>query len=158
MPSPTESPAVICDITDATDTPAERLAEYRRLFALALIGREHTDTGIRFRFREDEGVYDWVADLASREQACCPFFIFTVTSAGGETSWDASVIDDPIARQILEEFYLLPDTVAQATGVVYERFQERGLDIVVRDGDTTRRAASADLGIGVGVDAQNSPT
>jgi len=111
-----DNPSIICDMTGAADTTAERMAEYRRLFARSLLGRDRTDTstgtGIRFRFRADAGLADWVRDLADREKACCAFFSFTVTASDDEIWWDASVIDDDLARQILDEFYRLPDTVA----------------------------------------------
>jgi hypothetical protein len=110
-------PPVVCDMTSAPDTPAERIAEYRRLFAQSLLGRDRTSTGIRFRFRADAGLEDWVRDLARREKSCCAFFSFTVTARDGEVWWDASVIDDDIAREILDEFYRLPDSsVGQSVG------------------------------------------
>lgn len=100
-------------MTGAADTMAERMAEYRRLFAHSLLGRDRTSTGIRFRFRADQGLEDWVRDLAGREKACCAFLSSTVTASGGEVWWDASVVDDDMARQILDEFYRLPDTFAR---------------------------------------------
>jgi len=105
-------PRVVCDMSGAPDTPAERAAEYRRLFAQALTGRERSEAGIRFRFRADPGVADWVRDLANREKACCPFFNFTVTAENEEVRWDVSVIDDVTARQVLAEFYRLPEVLA----------------------------------------------
>ena len=106
------NPPISCDMTGAADTLSERMAEYRRLFTQSLLGRDRTGTGIRFRFRADRGLEDWVRDLADREQACCAFFSFTVTANDDEVWWDASVIDDDMARQILDEFYRLPDTFA----------------------------------------------
>lgn len=105
-------PPVACDMSAASDTPAERAAEYRRLFSQALTGRERSEASIRFRFRADPGVADWVRDLAAREEACCAFFRFTVTAHDGEIWWDASVIDDDSARQMLAGFYELPDILA----------------------------------------------
>jgi hypothetical protein len=107
-----DNPPIMCDMTGAADTTGERMAEYRRLFTQSLLGRDRTGAGIRFRFRADQGMEDWVRDLADREKACCAFFSFTVTASAGEVWWDASVIDDAIARQILDEFYRLPDTLA----------------------------------------------
>jgi hypothetical protein len=107
-------PLVACDMSGAADTPAERAAEYRRLFTEALIGRERSEAGISFRFRADPGVADWVRDLADREKACCAFFHFTVTADSEEVRWDASVIDDVAARQVLAEFYRLPERLAAA--------------------------------------------
>jgi len=105
-------PLVVCDMSGAPDTPAERAAEYRRLFNQALTARERSDAGIRFRFRADPGVADWVRDLADREKACCTFFNFTVTADNEEVRWDASVIDDVAARRVLAEFYRLPGLLA----------------------------------------------
>jgi hypothetical protein len=99
-------------MTDAPDTPAERMAEYEKLFASALIGRERTESGVRFRFGIEEGLEEWIRDLAAREKACCAFFTFTVTRAGDELWWHASVPDDEVARQILDELYRLSDAVS----------------------------------------------
>ena len=103
-------------MSGAPDTLAERAAEYRRLFTQVLTGRERSEAGIRFRFRADPGVAEWVRDLAEREKACCAFFNFTVTADHEEVRWDASVIDDDIARQMLAQFYRLPELLA-GTGV-----------------------------------------
>jgi hypothetical protein len=96
-----------CDMTDAPDTAEERMAEYGRLFARSLTGRERTAGGIRFRFRAEDGVEGWVRDLAAREKACCPFYDFAVTTMDGQVWWDVSVdrtvTDDAMARAILDE-------------------------------------------------------
>ncbi|MGH9117956.1 MAG: hypothetical protein ACRD0A_08795 [Acidimicrobiales bacterium] len=116
------TPPVVCDMTDAPDTPAERLDEYRRLFAHALIGRERTERGIRFRFRSDEVLEEWIRDLAARERACCAFFTFDVTVHGAELWWDARVIDDDAARAVLDGFYGLPDLlIASPTTPTHNR-------------------------------------
>jgi hypothetical protein len=109
---PPRRPQVACDMSGAADTLAERAAEYRRLFTQALTGRERSNGGIRFRFRADPGVAEWVRDLADREKACCAFFNFTVTADYEEVRWDASVIDDIAARRVLAEFYRLPELLA----------------------------------------------
>jgi hypothetical protein len=98
---------IVCDMTNAPDTPESRLAEYRELFATALVARERTETGIRFRLRGD--VLEQVRALAAKENQCCAFFEFEVTVDGDEVVWDASVVDDPVAREILEDLYRLPD-------------------------------------------------
>jgi hypothetical protein len=103
------TPPIVCDMTNAPDTPEERMAEYGRLFGRWLTGRERTSDGIRFRFRAGPGVEAWVRDLATRELACCPFFRFVVAAGDGEVTWDASVIDDDLARRVLDDFYRLPD-------------------------------------------------
>jgi len=131
-------------MTDAPDTGAERLAEYRRLFAEALVGRERTPDGIRFRFRAADGVHAWVRDLAAREKACCGFFAFTVDRVGAEVVWDAAVVDDDAARAVLEEFYALPDTAARSVDAVTDRLGQQGLRFVTDPAGTVPRLANAD--------------
>jgi hypothetical protein len=97
-------------MSGASDTLDERLAEYRRLFATALAGRDRTATGIRFRFRRGPDVDAWVRDLAARELACCPFFTFVLEVHGDELWWDASVPDDEAARTMLDLLFALADT------------------------------------------------
>jgi hypothetical protein len=111
MPGP--PPPVVCDMTGATDTLAGRMDEYRRLFSRYLLGRSRTPAGIRFRFRADPGVEEWVRDLARREKACCAFFDFTIGASGHEVWWEARVAGDEAARQMLAGFYRLPDTVGR---------------------------------------------
>lgn len=69
---------IACDMSSAPDSLAERLAEYRRLFAHALVGRTSTPTATTFRFAARPGVADWVRDLAMREAACCGFLAYEV--------------------------------------------------------------------------------
>lgn len=124
------TPPVVCDMSNAPDTPAGRVEEYRRLFAQSLLGRERTSAGIRFRFRADSGIEAWVRDLAAREKSCCAFFDFAVTVSDDEVRWDAAVIDDEIARQILEEFYRLPESVGGGVATVSQAFADRGLRVL----------------------------
>lgn len=134
-------------MTDAPDTAVERLAEYQSLFAQSLIGREHTEDGIRFRFRVAPGLEARVRDLVAREQACCAFFSFTVVTRGDELWWDATVVDDDIARQILDELYRLPDTVADGASALLERFGNQGLRVSINDGGALRPATPEELGL-----------
>jgi hypothetical protein len=127
MDLPASTTPIVCDMSGAPDTGPERLREYQRIFSLALIGRERTAAGIRFRFRAQPGIEAWVRDLAAREKACCGFFTFSVTALGEEVRWDATVVGDDIARAILDEFYALPDTVAGGFEGVHERFSRSGL-------------------------------
>jgi hypothetical protein len=130
MDTPAAATPIVCDMTGAPDTGPERIAEYQRLFAQALIGRDRTPQGIRFRFRAEDGIEPWVRDLAAKEKACCAFFTFTVTRAGEEVLWDATVVDDEVARAILEAFYALPDTLGQGADALQDRFIRQGLRFV----------------------------
>jgi hypothetical protein len=127
--------AVVCDMSTAPDTGEERLAEYARLFAGHLAGRERTGEGIRFRFRagdDGDGVQEWVQSLAAREHACCPFFDSHVTRVGDEVHWYSSVVDDDTARAVLDEFYDLPETLAAEKGVaeLEQRLAGQGFEVV----------------------------
>ena len=123
---------LVCDLTDATDTAEERIAEYRRLFSEHLSGRAVDDGRVRFRFPADAGVEAWVRDLASREQQCCGFFEFSVRVESGEVLWDASVGDDETARAMLDEWSRLPETATADVDVVRDRWTDRGLSFVDR--------------------------
>ena len=142
-----QTPPIVCDMTDAPDTVAERLTEYERLFTGWLTGRERTDDGVRFRFRAGPGLVEWVGDLAAREEACCAFFTFAVAVHDDEVWWDASVVDDDVARQILDEFYRLPDTVTDGGAALLGRFSDHGLQVMVNDHGTLRPATTAELGL-----------
>ncbi len=143
---PTDIP-IVCDMTEAPDTLQGRLAEYHHLFANCLISRDRTAEGIRFRFPSDDDVEHQVRDLAAREQACCAFFTFTITRTDTEVLWEATVVDDPVAQQILDEFYRLPDTAHEGPTALREAFQEQGLTVVIERDGVRRPATAAELGI-----------
>lgn len=99
---------IVCDMTDAPDTPQERLAEYARLFEIAFIAAERTETRIRWRLRADPGIEAWARDLATRENACCAFMHNDVSLSAGQIIWEATTVDDPMAKAALDFFYELP--------------------------------------------------
>ncbi|GAA4050144.1 hypothetical protein [Nonomuraea soli] len=107
MDIPPPSTPVVCDMTAAQDTVEERVQEYRRLFERHLAGRERTGQGIRFLLRAEDGVEEWVRDLAAREKACCAFFAFEVSAEGDQVVWECAVSNDDNARAVLEEFFRL---------------------------------------------------
>ncbi len=85
--TPTPDAPVACDMTAAEDTLADRIAEYRRLFEHALLGRDSTETATTFRFAARPGVREWVLDLVRREAACCPFLSYEVDAEGTQIVW-----------------------------------------------------------------------
>jgi hypothetical protein len=97
---------IACDMSTASDTPAERLAEYRRLFSRALLRRERPTDAVVFVFRAESAPA--VADLARREAQCCPFLEYRVEPLGDQVIW---TIADPLGRAsaILDEFHALPE-------------------------------------------------
>lgn len=126
---------IVCDITDAPDTPEERLAEYGRLFAHALVARDRLDTAVAFTFAAKPGVADWIVDLARREAACCPFFTYTVDDHDAEIVWTTSTDVGPPGQAILDEFYAGPDRFDDGFAGLIARLAERDVDVVA-DGPT----------------------
>jgi hypothetical protein len=147
MPSdPTVAPIpIVCDLTDARDTAEERMAEYGRLFAQSLAGRERTGQRVRLRLRADDGVEVWVRDLAAREKACCPFYDFQISVAGGEVWWDIGLVDgvadgdEDMARAALDEFYDAPDNVAGGVAGVKQRLADHGIAVTTSRSGTVMR-------------------
>jgi hypothetical protein len=138
--------AMVCDMTGAPDTAAERMAEYGRLFARALVGRERAGRAVRLRFRAVEGMQAWVADLAAREKACCPFYEFTISTPAGEVWWEITVVDgldEDMAQVALDEFYQAPDTVAAGVAGMRARFAQRGLALTVNEAGTVMQLQHA---------------
>jgi hypothetical protein len=143
---PTAVPPVVCDMTDAPDTGEERLADYGRLFDAAFVARERTpDGGIRWVLRADPGIEAWATDLAARENACCAFMTNTVTLVGEHVHWDATVIDDPSARAVLDLLYDLPDRRWDTADAVYQEWDTLGVPILVQDGALTRPATETEV-------------
>jgi hypothetical protein len=141
------TPPIVCDMTDAPDTAAERIQEYERLFAQSLFDRERLPNGVRFRFRADTGVEDWVRDLAGREKACCAWLDFAITVDAGEVRWDWLAPDEEIAQMFLEDLYGLRDTISDGPAAVLERMTYDGEQVKVRDNGALRPATRAELGL-----------
>jgi hypothetical protein len=124
--------AIACDMSDAPDTPEERMAEYHRLFGQHLVSRERTADGIRFRLRADDGVEAWVRDLLAREKACCPFFDFELATDDGTLRWDVTVVDDDLARAVLDEFYRATTPEGEDWNGVRRRLTDIGFTVTAR--------------------------
>jgi len=145
MPDPETAPAVVCDMTGAPDSAQERLAEYARLFDAAFVSRERTPAGVRWRLRADPGIEAWARDLAARENACCAFMTIAVTVAGEHVLWDASTIDDPVARGVLDLFYDLPGDRSPDVAAMHSRLERIGVPVVIVEGTVTRPATAAEI-------------
>jgi hypothetical protein len=122
FPARADTP-VVCDMTTAEDTADERLAEYGRLFARALVRRERDADSVRFVVRADPGIYETVEDLARREALCCPFMEYRVETAGELVTY---TITNPLSGAerasvdaALDVIYELPEHAAtDMNGVV----------------------------------------
>jgi hypothetical protein len=121
---------IACDMTTATDTLAERLAEYRRLFEHALTSRESTATATTFRFAARPGVREWVCDLAKREAACCSFLSYEIDEQGDEIVWTTSGGLGVSEMAIFQEFLDGPESVAGSSDAIALRLEDQGLRVI----------------------------
>src|SRR3954447_4620588 len=121
IPARSEAP-IACDMSTAVDTPEQRIDDYARLFASALVRRERHDGTVGFAFRSDPQTRATVEDLVRREAACCPFADYRVETVGDEILW---TITNPVTGEhrasvevMLDAFHELPDQ----RGAMIERF------------------------------------
>jgi hypothetical protein len=136
---------IACNMSDARDTPRERLAEYGRLFAHAMIGRQRTATGVEFTLAAKAGVVGWVSDLVRREAACCPFFSYRLEEKGGCIVWCTSSDAGAAAQAMLEELYELPEFCADGIDGYFKRLEGRGVSVTSPgEGQYRIHAASSD--------------
>jgi hypothetical protein len=120
---------IACDMTGAGDTAEERFAEYGRLFGHALLDRARTADAVVFTFAAKPGVGAWVADLARREAACCPFSTYDVKLIGDRVVWRTSSGGGPIVQAFLDELHGLPDRIGDGLEGMLARLDARGLEI-----------------------------
>lgn len=122
---------VACDMTGAPDTPAERFAEYARLFAHALTERTRTAEGVTFTFDAKAGVAEWITDLARREAACCPFFTFHIEVAPDRVVWRWSSPAGPQVQTFFDELYRLPERSGEGLDELLARLKSRGAEMEI---------------------------
>jgi len=112
LPAVPDAP-VACDMSTASDTPEERIAEYARLFERSLLRRERRPDSVVFHLTAQNGTRAAVDSLARREAACCPFADYRVETAGDEVVFTIAnpVTDERRAAvdSMLDEFHALPD-------------------------------------------------
>lgn len=88
--TPTDVP-VACTLS-AADQPG-RLAEWTEVLAL-VDERDAIDGGLRLRFPPSPQLASRLADLAAREQGCCPFFTFTLRPSADSVVLDVTAPPD----------------------------------------------------------------
>jgi hypothetical protein len=123
-----------CDLSSASDTLAQRLAEYRRLFEHALAGRESTATATTFRFSARPGVREWVCDLAKREAACCPFLSYEIDEEGEEIVWTTAGGLGASEMDILDEFLDRHESIPSGSDAIAKRLEDQGLHVIGYNG------------------------
>jgi hypothetical protein len=70
-----------------------RVAEFTALFAALTAIQRRRPGALRLRLADRPGLAAEAADLTARESACCSFFDFGITRAGGELLLDITVPD-----------------------------------------------------------------
>jgi hypothetical protein len=138
------SAPLVCDMTTATDTPQERLAEWGRLFDHALAGRERTSDAVIWRFTAHPGVEAWARDLAERESACCAFLTFTVTAQEGQVIYRIEGDSNPMVQAALDEINDVPDHIAAGIPGLWEGLHRAGFDIRTSDDGAVTTATPRD--------------
>jgi hypothetical protein len=131
--SATPDTPVACDMTAAEDTLAERLAEYRRIFDQALLGRESTETSTTFRLADRPGVRDWVLDLVRREAACCPFLSYEVDIDGEQIVWhtEGLGVSD---MAVLDDVLVTASSSDSSTALAHDLTERSGVPHIVPEG------------------------
>ena len=133
LPSRADAP-IACDMTTAVDTPAERLAEYARLFEASLARRERREASVVFVFRSSAGTSELVAELARREAACCPFMEYRVETSGDEVIYTIADPATGAARddvdRMLDAVYALPENADSGIDGLLGRIADDGVRIV----------------------------
>jgi hypothetical protein len=112
-----EAPACSLD----RDSHAQRARDFQAVFAW-LRSADRDGTSLRWVFQSGPGVERKVRELARKEHACCPFLSFAISTRGEEVVWQARVHQG--AEALLDAFYALPNTVAQADSA-FERLTLR---------------------------------
>jgi hypothetical protein len=110
LPAQPDAP-VACDMSTATDTPGERLAEYGRLFANALVRRDRREHAVVFTL--SAAAREQAEDLAHREAACCPFLEYRVEATAGQVILTVTNPGRVDAEPILDGFYALPEQAVE---------------------------------------------
>jgi hypothetical protein len=130
LPARADAP-IACDMSEARDTPEDRLAEYHELFERALRSREHHADSVVLRF--DAAAREQVEDLASREHACCPFVDYRVETAGEEVVWTTT---NPVSGEqraavdvMLDALYALPEHAGSDLDGYLARLADRGVNV-----------------------------
>ncbi|WP_437951392.1 hypothetical protein WME98_11540 [Sorangium sp. So ce296] len=98
-------PTISCTLSG--EQMPERLDEFRALLARSLVRRERFDGGFVWTLRADPGVEEEARALAAKEQACCSFLRFDISSDGQEVVW--KVTAPASEKPLLELLYSTSD-------------------------------------------------
>ena len=121
---PPDAP-IVCTIRPGDDEQT-MMETYRGLFADdVFLGGERTGWGVRWRFRDTDGIEERVRGQAAAEQRCCAFLRMAIAVADGEVVWD--VIGPANAAGFLDEYARLPKTAFGSVEELRDRTIASGL-------------------------------
>jgi hypothetical protein len=113
----------------AVDTFEQRIDDYGRLFADALVRRERRDGMVSLVFRAGFRTRARVEDLVRREAACCPFVDYRIETVDDEIVW---TITNPVTGEarasvetMLDVFHALVDHPGASLAFVSSRGRVR---------------------------------
>ncbi len=122
---PPDAP-IVCTLRPGDDEEAG-MELYRTLFKDAYLARERTTSGVRWTFRDGDGIEARVRTLAAMEQRCCAFLRTIISTADGEVRWD--VVGPDNAREFLDEYFQLSETMWGSIESLRGRASAAGLSI-----------------------------
>ena len=89
MEAPSATLTVACALSPGEY--AQRIREFRRLFATSLLEYRREPNRLQLVLGNDDGRGEATRDLLRREQECCPFFTFEVAATEDTLIVDAGV-------------------------------------------------------------------
>lgn len=123
---PPDAP-IVCTILPGDDEQA-LMDAYRALFAnKAFVRGERTEWGVRWMFRDEDGIEEQVRAQAAFEERCCPFLRMVITVADGVVVWD--VIGPANAAAFLDEYVQLPQTALGSVELLVDRTIASGVTL-----------------------------
>jgi hypothetical protein len=129
---------IVCDMSAASDTPDERLAEWARLFERSLLRRERRPDALVFVFGADSGTRETAEELARREAACCPFLDYRVETIGDEVIWTVTNAITGDQREsvdaMLDAVHDLPEHAGSDMDRLLGRLADRDVHIIEAGG------------------------
>ena len=136
IPSNPAAP-IACDMSAATDTPDDRLDQYRQLFTDALVTVKRQPGTVEFRFAAKSGIRERCIDLATREAACCPFLGYHLSADDNAITWTTTG-DEHIeaVRAFLDMFENAPAEFLKTPGELGGALERRGFRFVDENGTT----------------------
>ena len=106
------APEIVCRLPPSDR--AQRTADFRALFAGAIVERERVPAGVRWTLTAGATTEAESRRLADLETRCCDGVLFAVNRRGDHVVWE--ITGPPAAAALLDAFYELPRLVRTDDG------------------------------------------